>query len=664
MGYADSTALIYGNIHNPLPGGHLSPPHDCTELKQAEEVGQQRAEIFGLLVDAVKDYAIVILGPNGRVTSWNPGAERIKGYLAEEIMGRHFSCFYTDEDIELGKPEKDLTIAATQGRLEDEGWRVRKDGSRFWANVIIVALRDAAGGLRGFANVTRDLTEHRRAEESLLSEIANVLVSNLDIRRLLSAISASIRRIMPHDYASLELYDEKSGELRRQSLDDPYTEELIPSGMHLPVEGSSSGWAFTNREPLVRNRLEIDDYVPEVRRRLTGLGLKSACWLPLIARDHVLGTLSVGVRREDAFTERDVHLLKEVANQIAIAIDNALTVRNITELKDRLAEEKLYLEEELQTAYNFEEIIGENPGLKRVLKQAETVAPTDAMVLILGETGTGKELVARAIHNMSARRERTFVKLNCAAIPTGLLESELFGHEKGAFTGAIAQKVGRAELAHQGTLFLDEVGDIPLELQPKLLRVLQEKEFERLGGTRTISVDMRLIAATNRDLGQMVAEQRFRSDLYYRLNVFPIVLPPLRERPEDIPTLASYFIQKYAPRMNKRIQTIPTETMEALTRWRWPGNIRELENFIERAVILSRGPILHAPLGELKAPREEVKTTRETSLEAAEREHIIRVLREAGGVIGGSHGAAARLGVKRTTLNGMMRRLGIFRKDL
>jgi DNA-binding NtrC family response regulator len=338
--------------------------------------------------------------------------------------------------------------------------------------------------------------------------------------------------------------------------------------------------------------------------------------------------------------------------------------QNISELKGRLAEEKLYLEEDLQTVYNFEEIIGESSGLKRVLKQAETVAPTDATVLILGETGTGKELVARAIHKMSARREHTFVKLNCAAIPTGLLESELFGHEKGAFTGAISQKIGRAELAHQGTLFLDEVGDIPLELQPKLLRLLQEKEFERLGGTRTVSVDMRLIAATNRDLGQMVAEQRFRSDLYYRLNVFPVVLPPLRERPEDIPMLARYFVEKYAPRMNKRIQTIPTETMEALTRWRWPGNIRELENFIERAVILSRGPILYAPLGELKVPREEIKTTRGTTLEAAEQEHIIRVLREAGGVIGGPQGAAARLGIKRTTLNGMMRRLGISRKDL
>jgi PAS domain S-box-containing protein len=642
----------------------LSPPYDGTEVKDEGEVLQQRAEIFGLVVDAVKDYAIIMLSPDGRVASWNPGAERIKGYRAEEIIGQHFSCFYTHEDIERGKPRNALTVAATQGRFEGEGWRVRKDASRFWARVVIIALRDKAGGLRGFAKVTRDLTEHRRAEESLLAEITNILVSNLDIRSLLSAISASIHKVIPHDYACLALYDEKSGELRLQSLEDPYTEELIPAGMALPVEGTPAGRAFTHREPLVLNRLETADFAPDVTRRLTGLGLKSACWLPLMAGDRTLGALSVGFRREAAFAESDVYLLKEVANQIAIAIDNALTFRNIAELKDRLAEEKLYLEEELRTAYNFEEIIGESPGLKRALKQAESVASTDATVLILGETGTGKELVARAIHNMSARREHTFVRMNCAAIPTGLLESELFGHEKGAFTGAIAQKVGRAELAHQGTLFLDEVGDIPLELQPKLLQVLQEKEFERLGSNRTVSVDMRLIAATNRDLDQMVADQRFRSDLYYRLNVFPVVLPPLRERPEDIPTLACYFVQKYAPRMNKRIKTIPAETMGALTRWSWPGNIRELENFIERAVILSRGPILQAPLGELKALTKKAEPTRETTLVAAEREHILLVLREAGGVIAGPYGAAARLGIKRTTLNGMMRRLGISRKDL
>jgi formate hydrogenlyase transcriptional activator len=491
-----------------------------------------------------------------------------------------------------------------------------------------------------------------------------VLASNLDIRKLFSAISRSIREVVAHDYVSLTLYDHETGMLRVQKLDAPYTDDLVPAGMPVPVEGTPAGWAFANRQPLLLDRMETDRFLPDITRILNSLGLKSLCCLPLISRNSVLGTLAVGFRREAAFTERDLYLLTQLANHIAVAIDNSQIFRSITELKDRLAEEKRYLEEELRTVYNFEEIIGKSSVLKRVLKQAETVAPTDATVLILGETGTGKELVARAIHNMSARRERTFVKLNCAAIPTGLLESELFGHEKGAFTGAISRKVGRVELADRGTLFLDEVGDISLELQPKLLRVLQEKEFERLGSTQTLSVDVRLISATNRDLGRMVEEQRFRRDLYYRLNVFPIVLPPLRERPEDIPTLARYFVQKYGPRMKKQIQTVPAEIMKALTRWRWPGNVRELENFIERAVILSQGPTLHAPLYELMAPGEEARPTRNGTLESVEREHIIHVLREAGGVIGGPHGAAARLGVKRTTLNGMMRRLGVSRKDL
>ena len=351
------------------------PPTTALSCKQAEEVFQPRAEIFGLLADAVRDYAIFMLGADGRVASWNPGAEHIKRYRAEEIIGQHFSRFYTDEDIECGKPGRNLSIAVAQGRLEDQGWRVRKDGSPFWAKVILIALRDSAGGLRGFAKVTRDLTEHRRVEESLLSEITRVLVSNLDIRTLLSAISGSIHKVLPHDYACLELYDEKSGELRLQSLEDPYTDELIPAGMRLPVEGTPAGWVFTNRKPLVLNRLKTDEFIPDVARRCAGLGLKSACWLPLVAGDRVLGALSLGVRREAAFAESDVHLLTEVASQIAIAIDNALAFRNIAELKDRLADEKVYLEEELQTAYNFDEIIGENPGLKRVLKQAKPSRP-------------------------------------------------------------------------------------------------------------------------------------------------------------------------------------------------------------------------------------------------------------------------------------------------
>ena len=356
--------------------------------------------------------------------------------------------------------------------------------------------------------------------------------------------------------------------------------------------------------------------------------------------------------------------LQQVANQVAVAVENALAFDEIEALKDKLHQEKVYLEEEARTEHNFGEIVGESAALRRVLKEVETVAPTDSTVLILGETGTGKELIARALHDLSPRRERTFVKLNCAAIPTGLLESELFGHEKGAFTGAIAQKVGRFELAHRGTLFLDEIGDIPPELQPKLLRAFQEQEFERLGSTRTIQVDVRLVAATNRDLAQMVGDGRFRSDLYYRLNVFPVVLPPLRERPDDIPRLVRHFTQRFARRMGRRIETIPAAVMDALVRYPWPGNIREMQNVIERAVILSPGSALHINVDDLKAAASaELPPGAAVTLADAEREHILGVLRETGWVVGGPKGAAARLGMKRSTLQKKMKKLGISRPE-
>jgi formate hydrogenlyase transcriptional activator len=354
-------------------------------------------------------------------------------------------------------------------------------------------------------------------------------------------------------------------------------------------------------------------------------------------------------------------MLQQVAVQVAIALDNVRTYREIAELKDNLAEEKLYLEGEIRSELNFEEIVGESAALRHVLGQAKTVAPSDATVLILGETGTGKELVARAIHRMSARKDASFIKLNCAAIPTGLLESELFGHEKGAFTGAVTQKVGRLELADRGTLFLDEIGDIPLELQPKLLRVLQDQEFERLGGTRTLHVHVRLVAATNRDLAKSVAEHQFRSDLYYRLHVFPIQMPALRERRSDIPLLVHYFVRKLARRMGKTINTIPAATMNALAGWDWPGNVRELENFMERSVILSEGSVLSVPLSELVSVTQRVHAN--GTLESMEREHIVRILRETGGVISGVRGAATRLGLKRTTLQSRMQKLGIRREE-
>jgi formate hydrogenlyase transcriptional activator len=368
----------------------------------------------------------------------------------------------------------------------------------------------------------------------------------------------------------------------------------------------------------------------------------------------------------ETFPQKDADLLQHVANQITIAVENAIAFGQIVDKANKLSEEKLYLQDEIRAEHNFEELIGESTGLKRILEQVQIAAPTDSTILIQGETGTGKELIARAIHNLSARREHTLVKVNCAAIPTGLLESELFGHEKGAFTGAITQRIGRFELAHRGTIFLDEVGDIPLELQPKLLRVLQEQKFERLGSTRTIHVDVRMVAATNADLAQKVAQSQFRSDLYYRLNVFPVTIPPLRQRRDDVPLLVRYFAQKYARRMKKPINTIPVKAMTALNQYHWPGNVRELENFIERAVILSRGAELEIPLSEFRQQTKAASADLPSSLstlEEAEREHVLRALSETSWVIGGPAGAAARLGMKRTTLQSLMRKLGIARPN-
>jgi formate hydrogenlyase transcriptional activator len=504
-------------------------------------------------------------------------------------------------------------------------------------------------------NYQKQLARERDRLQVLL-EITNVLVSELDIRELFPSITACLRRVMPHEYSSLALLEPGGAALRNHALVFEGNPEIIPQGYAAALDETPAGRAIQTRHPVSIDAAELLRFSSPVAQRLVSAGLKSLCSIPLITRNRVLGTLNVGSMKEAAFSASDVDLLTQVAAQAAIAIENATAFEQIAQLKDRLAEEKLYLEDEIRTEQNFGEIIGDDPGFHKVLDQVATVAPTDASVLILGETGTGKELIARAIHDLSGRRERTFVKLNCAAIPTGLLESELFGHEKGAFTGAIAQKVGRFELANKGTLFLDEVGDIPLELQPKLLRALQEHEFERLGGVKTIKVDVRLVAATNRDLSEMIANREFRSDLYYRLSVFPLFLPPLRERTADVPKLVRYFTQKFARRMNKRIESIPTETMEALAAYAWPGNVRELENLIERAVILTRGSSLEIPLAELRgAPDAATPVT----LEDAEREHIRRALEQAGGVVGGPNGAAARLGMKRTTLQSKMKKLGV-----
>jgi formate hydrogenlyase transcriptional activator len=508
----------------------------------------------------------------------------------------------------------------------------------------------------------------------VLLEVNNLLVAHRDFQELFRGIVTTLERVIHHDYTSLALFDPASGLLRLHALDFPAAQGLLRPEMNVPLDASPSGRCFSTGQPCLLRGSELDRFPGEIIGILRREGVTSICCVPLFTHGRTFGTLNLASRRPDAFPDADVELLRQVAGQVAIAVENALAFKEIDALKNKLNEEKLYLEEEIRSEFNFEEIIGESAAIKRTLAQVELVAAASTAVLILGETGTGKELIARAIHNLSARRGRTFVKVNCAAIPSGLLESELFGHERGAFTGAIAQKIGRFELADKGTLFLDEVGDIPLDLQPKLLRVLQEQEFERLGSPRTLRVDTRVVAATNRDLAKLVAEKQFRSDLYYRLNVFPIHVPALRERREDVPLLVRYFVQRYSRQLNKKVEYVPAEVMDALVNYSWPGNIRELENLIERAVLLSPGNELRVPLAELKpapaaafgdafsfaAPRAPADTPIST-LEEAERQHILRALRHTHWRIAGPHGAAALLGLKRTTLQARMRKLGIRR---
>jgi formate hydrogenlyase transcriptional activator len=520
----------------------------------------------------------------------------------------------------------------------------------------------------------------------LLLNLTSRITSSLDLREVVRAVAANIREVIDADAVGVGLPDAASRKFRIFAMDFPHGKGVVKEEV-LVTPGAAYQRAMDTLKPVVIDRWGPDELGPEISDIAAATGVKAACGIPLVNRGRFLGILTILRTTENLFTPEDVDFLSAASGQIAIAIENALAYREISELKDKLAQEKLYLEEEIRGDIDFEQIVGNSPALKHVLQLVETVAPSDSTVLLLGETGTGKELIARAIHDRSRRKARTFVKVNCAAIPTGLLESELFGHEKGAFTGAITQKIGRLELADQGTLFLDEVGDIPIEIQPKLLRALQEREFERLGSTHTRRVHFRLVAATNRDLEQMIVAREFRSDLYYRLNVFPIRIPPLRERQQDISLLVSYFVQKFAKQMQKKIESIPAAAMKALTAWEWPGNIRELENFVERAVILTRGRSLAAPLAELRKVRtDEPKSAAANQDDIArivketitalhgrsgaaddrsqrQRDQIVRALTETKGRVGGADGAAARLHTNRTTLLARMKKFGINPRD-
>jgi formate hydrogenlyase transcriptional activator len=503
----------------------------------------------------------------------------------------------------------------------------------------------------------------------LLLELTNHVVSNLEFRDLLRAVAASTRRVMGCDGVGITLPDTDNTHLRIYAMDFPFSDESVQEESLISMDEDISGAVFRTGKPW---RGSVQEARRQGMKDTARAEVGTVSILPLVSRGRVLGIFGVVKYQENAFASDDIEFLTQIANQVAIAVENACAFGEIRELKDKLAQEKLYLEDEIRSEMNFAQIVGKSASLRRVLKQVETVAPTDSTVLIYGDTGTGKELIARAIHDLSPRRSKPFVKLNCAAIPTGLLESELFGHEKGAFTGAIAQRIGRFEVGNGGTIFLDEIGEIPLELQTKLLRVLQEREFERLGSSRTLRTDARLIAATNRDLEAMVSEQKVRSDLFLRFNVFPVHVPPLRDRQGDIPLLVRHFTQQFSRRMNRVIETVPSAAMDALSRYHWPGNIRELQNVIERAVIISTGPALKIDVSDLKfskadPPTEKPATAKSANgalhnvLEETERQQILKALKECKWVVAGPNGAAAHLSMKRSTLQLRMQKLGIAR---
>jgi formate hydrogenlyase transcriptional activator len=624
------------------------------QLEQAKTLILDNQNLLKAIIDSEPE-CVKLLSADGNLIDMNPaGLRMIEADSLEKVAGK---CIYPL----VASQHREAFTALTKSVFEGETGRLEVEivglkGTHRWLEINAVPLRNDKGQIISLLSVTRDITQRKQ-----LLEVSNVIISTLELEKLYLEIRPSFCRMMPTNFIGLTLYDAENKQIRLKFIDFPGNQDLYQDRILAIGENSTLDAVFKSMKPVFVNSINFENFSLEFSQIFRKERIKSVCCLPLIPRGRFVGILIAASRQPAVFTPEIIDFLYQVTNQIAIAIDNALAYRQIIDLKNKLSEEKLYLEQEITSELSFGEIIGKSAVIKDVLRQVEIVSPTDSSVLILGETGTGKELIARAIHRLSRRQKHNFVKINCGAVPTGLLESELFGHEKGAFTGAVTQRIGRFELAHQGTIFLDEVGDIPMELQTKLLRVLQEHEFERLGSSKTIQVNVRLIAATNRDLEQMVVDKQFRSDLYYRLKVFPILVPPLRERSEDIPLLVRQFSEKYAQRMNKRITTIPGKTMAALLRYQWPGNIRELENLMERAVILSPASALQVPIAELRLSKKIPGGKSITTLEEAERDLILVALDATNWVVAGPKGAAARLGMNRSTLRARMRKLGVSR---
>lgn len=642
-------------------------------------------ELFPKIFSYSNDAIFVIDPAHDRILDVNPKACSLLGYSREELLSIPVSAIHPEEMPQL--------LAFTESVFEQgHGWTneftcLTKTGQHLPAEISASFLEMA--GRRCLIAMVRDISDRKRAEEALkqysegleklveertaklrraeerqrlLLEINNAIIANLDRQSLFHAVAQALKKVFSLDGAAICLRDPERNIFRLFALETPALSNYgFEVGKEFDQKDSHVGWVLETRKPLLRRDLERERQF-SLEDSLLAQGVRSYVVVPLVSKGRVFGTLNVASGTSDAYSEGDVAFLEEIAAQISLAIENAEAYEEISRLKAQLEQENLYLQEEIKTELNFEDIVGRSSPVKSVLKAVETVAPTDATVLLLGETGTGKELIARAIHSLSKRRNKALVKVNCAALPAGLIESELFGHEKGAFTGALMRKIGRFELADHGTIFLDEIGDLPQDLQAKILRVLQEREFERVGSAQTIKVDVRVIAATNKNLERSVQEGGFRQDLYYRLNVFPVRMPALRERREDISLLVKYFAMKYSTKLGKRIETIPQKSMDSLSAYPWPGNVRELENIIERAVITSRGSQLE--LGDwLPKPGSAPVGERIPTLEELEREHIVQVLELTGWRVSGERGAAKLLGLRPTTLEARMKKLGIQRKN-
>jgi formate hydrogenlyase transcriptional activator len=658
--------------------------HDIEDRKQVEAALRKSEERWRSVYEN-SAVGVALTDLNGRFLAVNRAYEKMLGYTEEEFRKLTF-LEITEEDYRDANWEliSELLEGKRQQFQIEKQYR-HKDGTLRWVSNNVSLVPGTASVPRFIMALSEDITQRKQAEAALrkseekdriLLRINNAIITSLTQQALLHSISEALRPVFPFDRCAITLYQPEIDSFRFLAVEGELHSDYFQTGLEFGRDQTCGSWVFEHLRPLVRRDLEKEQEYPN-ERRLVAEGIRSMCVVPLVFQGKCIGLLSLVSQQKDRYSEEDAVFLQEVANQVALAIQNMQSFQEIDSLKARLEEENVYLREELRTEHNFEEIVGNSPALLRALRAVDQVAPTDATVLIYGETGTGKELVARAIHNRSPRNGRALVNVNCSAISAGLVESELFGHMKGAFTGALERRIGRFELAHGGTIFLDEIGELSLETQVKLLRVLQEHEFEPVGSSLPLRVDVRVIAATNRNLGEAVQAGRFRSDLFYRLNVFPIELPPLRERRADIPQLVAFCVSRFSKRLGKKIEGVSRESMENLVNYPWPGNIRELQNVIERAVILSMDPTVRLdrdlmPVGAstkgIEIPETDAPERRQADLESpkplltldeVDRNHIFAALQHAGGVVDGPKGAARILNLHPNTLRHRMGKLGI-----